>query len=247
MKKPKTPKKSPTKAKRRLPFPTTDDQVAKVSSIAEAMKKAGLDHDLIADASRVARIDQGVYDLLALWREAEGHPNLQKQVVAILDDLRASLADHGVPSAPAGPLVAEVPIDLLRRLRTTLLATPHKDEARALQRTSDLALLSKAIEAAKTRDPSLAQIRKALGLISEATLSQIAPHVADLKADLLRLHREKIGLIDRLAELHAMTAEATGCLRVHSPEETADCIADAIRFERAESLGSINEAQGRKP
>jgi hypothetical protein len=50
-----------------IPFKTTPKQVMKLASIIVEMGGAGLDRNFIVAAFELARSDQGVYDLMALW------------------------------------------------------------------------------------------------------------------------------------------------------------------------------------
>lgn len=62
-----------------------------------AMKKGGLDAEFIAEAFDRARSDQGVFDLIALWSEAE----TKKEKGEIVADIRDVLDDYA--EAPKSP------------------------------------------------------------------------------------------------------------------------------------------------
>jgi hypothetical protein len=79
-----------------IPFKTTSDQVLKLASIVVAMDKAGLDKDFIVAADTLARSDQGVYDLMAMWVDAD--PAEQDEIVADIQDSIDDYAD--APSEP---------------------------------------------------------------------------------------------------------------------------------------------------
>lgn len=81
-----------------IPFKTTPDQVMKLASIMVEMQNAGLDQQLIVDASELARTDQGVYDLMALWRDTSDAAE-RDEIVA---DLQESIDDY--QEAPPTPL-----------------------------------------------------------------------------------------------------------------------------------------------
>lgn len=81
-----------------IPFRTTPDQILNLASIMVGMERAGLDRDFIVKASELARSDQGVYDLMALWAEAENEPGEREQIVA---DIQASVDDY--EAAPQTP------------------------------------------------------------------------------------------------------------------------------------------------
>jgi hypothetical protein len=80
-----------------IPFKTTPQQITKLASITAEMERVGLTRELIVAASELARTDQGVYDLMALWMDADGDPAEREEIVA---DLRASIDDHRGVSAP---------------------------------------------------------------------------------------------------------------------------------------------------
>jgi len=81
-----------------IPFKTTPEQVMNLATIMVEMGRAGLDQDYIVAASELARIDQGVYDLMALWIEAENDPEERNEIVA---DLQESIDEYReAPSTP---------------------------------------------------------------------------------------------------------------------------------------------------
>jgi hypothetical protein len=79
-----------------IPFKTTSDQVLKLASIVVAMDKAGIDKDFIVAADALARSDQGVYDLMAMWEDAD--PAEQDEIIADIQDSIDDYAD--APSEP---------------------------------------------------------------------------------------------------------------------------------------------------
>ena len=82
-----------------IPFHTTPEQVMNLATIMVAMGNAGLAQDFIVQASELARTDQGVYDLMAMWLAANGDVEEQAETVA---DLQESLDDY--KDAPSEPL-----------------------------------------------------------------------------------------------------------------------------------------------
>lgn len=52
-----------------MPFQTTNDEILKLAHIVVAMEKEGLEKGFIVAAYTHARTDQGMYDLMALWKE----------------------------------------------------------------------------------------------------------------------------------------------------------------------------------
>ena len=61
----------------------------KLAQIVVEMQKARLDPSFIDCVAELARLDQGVFDLMALWREAEAGERAE-----ILADLQESLDDY---------------------------------------------------------------------------------------------------------------------------------------------------------
>lgn len=82
-----------------IPFHTTPEQVMNLATIMVAMRNAGLAQDFIVQASELARTDQGVYDLMAMWLAAKGDVDEQREIIA---DLQESLDDY--KDAPSEPL-----------------------------------------------------------------------------------------------------------------------------------------------
>jgi DNA-binding phage protein len=81
-----------------LPFGTTPDQVLELAGIVVAMQAAGVDKAFIAAAHELARVDQGVFDLMALWRDASDDAE-RDEIVA---DIQESISDY--EDAPAKPV-----------------------------------------------------------------------------------------------------------------------------------------------
>ena len=78
-------------------FRTTPKQVMKLASIMVEMEGAGLERDFIVAASELARSDQGVYDLMALWRGAT-----KSEKDELIADIQDSIDDYA--DAPAAPV-----------------------------------------------------------------------------------------------------------------------------------------------
>ena len=92
-----------------LPFQTTPDQVVRLAEITVSMAAAGLDRRFVASISDLARTDQGVFDLLAMWADAEGDDDERHEILA---DLQESLDDY--EDAPSQPLQKPyIPFDAL--------------------------------------------------------------------------------------------------------------------------------------
>lgn len=80
-----------------IPFKTTPEQVMALASIMVEMGAAGLDQEFIVTASELARTDQGVFDLMALWKGS--NPEERDEIVA---DIQESVDDY--QDAPQSPV-----------------------------------------------------------------------------------------------------------------------------------------------
>lgn len=76
-----------------IPFKTTPDQTLNLASIMVEMKNAELNNEFIVKASDLARIDQGIYDLMALWLVATKEPSERDEIVADIQDSIDDYAD----------------------------------------------------------------------------------------------------------------------------------------------------------
>jgi hypothetical protein len=81
------------------PFTTTTEQKLKLAGFVVEMMQTDLDHEFIAEASELARTDQGVYDLFELWMETKDDPAERDQIIA---DIQDALDDYR--DAPMQPL-----------------------------------------------------------------------------------------------------------------------------------------------
>lgn len=54
----------------KLPFPTEQSQVEKIGPIAEKMTSEGLSEEFVKDTSDIARVDQGMFELMEMWSDA---------------------------------------------------------------------------------------------------------------------------------------------------------------------------------
>lgn len=82
-----------------IPFKTTPEQVLNLASIMVDMRAEGLDDAFIVKASELARVDQGVYDLMSLWSEAAEDPAERDEIVA---EIQESIDDYA--DAPLEPV-----------------------------------------------------------------------------------------------------------------------------------------------
>jgi Helix-turn-helix len=81
-----------------IPFRTTPDQVIAMAAIVTMLSQAGVDTTFIAAAAELAREDQGVFDLMALWRDTSD-PTERDEILA---DIQESISDY--EDAPPKPL-----------------------------------------------------------------------------------------------------------------------------------------------
>jgi DNA-binding phage protein len=81
-----------------IPFKTTPDQILKLAAIVVEMDKMGLEKTFIVGADELARSDQGVYDLMALWMGSSDTIERDE----IIADIQDSLDDYA--DAPAEPV-----------------------------------------------------------------------------------------------------------------------------------------------
>ncbi len=82
-----------------IPFKTTTDQALNLAAITVEMMNAGLDREFIAKASELARVDQGIYDLMALWFGSAADVEERDEIVA---DIQESIDDY--TDAPQEPV-----------------------------------------------------------------------------------------------------------------------------------------------
>jgi len=82
-----------------IPFKTSPEQVMRLASIMMEMEKSHLDQRFIVAASELARTDQGVFDLMALWLENASNAEEQAEIIA---DIQDSIDDY--QDAPKEPL-----------------------------------------------------------------------------------------------------------------------------------------------
>jgi hypothetical protein len=153
-----------------LPFGTTPDQLLELGAIVLELRAAGFAESFVTAADELARIDQGVFDLLALWRDARDAAERDE----IIGEVWESLADY--EEAPARPLqkplirfesladVAKAVADYKQRLR---LLIDQRGGVAALAQQSGIpeAALSRMLcSAALPRRTTIYRMAIALGL-----------------------------------------------------------------------------------
>jgi DNA-binding phage protein len=72
-----------------IPFKTSNEQIIKLAQIVVDMTTAGVDHNFVAQMSELGRVDQGIYDLAAMWLGAADTAERDE----ILADLQDSIDD----------------------------------------------------------------------------------------------------------------------------------------------------------
>jgi len=80
-----------------IPYRTTPEQVLKLARIVVEMQNAGLANEFIAGCHELARVDQGVFELMELWSEA-GPGEERDDTEADLQDLIDEAED--LPARP---------------------------------------------------------------------------------------------------------------------------------------------------
>jgi hypothetical protein len=73
-----------------IPFKTTPEQILNLTHIVNEMSKSGLDSKFIMAANTLACVDQGVYDLMALWYN-EPDVDEREEIIA---DIQCSISDY---------------------------------------------------------------------------------------------------------------------------------------------------------
>jgi transcriptional regulator with XRE-family HTH domain len=148
-----------------IPFQTTPDQLIELASHVTAMKKAGLDAAFIAEAFDLARVDQGVFDLMALWSEVDS----KKERDEIVADIRDVLDDY--LEAPRSPEHKPyIPFDELNGVASSI--QDHKKRLRALiDRNGGV---SEVARRSGIPQPSLSRMLKSGSMPRRTTLYRIA-------------------------------------------------------------------------
>lgn len=147
-----------------IPFKTTDEQVLMLASFMVAMKEARLDPSFIVRASELARFDQGVFDLMALWLAADEAGRAE-----IVADLQDSLDDY--EDAPRAPTEKPyLPYERLEEVATRVVA--EKARLRALiDRHGGVSAVA---ARAGIPQPSLSRMLNSASIPRRSTLYKIA-------------------------------------------------------------------------
>ncbi len=70
----------------KIPFKTTHKQIMNLGLIMAQMRKVGIDSDFVMKISDLAKVDQGIYDLMALWLAAKNDPDERDQIMLDLKE-----------------------------------------------------------------------------------------------------------------------------------------------------------------
>ena len=81
-------------------FRTTDEQFVEASAVFVAMRESGLAVSFIRPVGELARHDQGIFELVMLWRDAHASGDIEERD-AVVVDLQAHLDE--AEEAPAAP------------------------------------------------------------------------------------------------------------------------------------------------
>lgn len=148
-----------------IPFPTAPEEVAQLKGIATQMVKAGLDFDWVVAVERLAKADQGVFDLMKLWQDA-GEKEARTQLVADLQDALDDYAD--APSEPTQR--PKIPFDDLDAVTKKILAEKRKLRD-LIDRHGGVSAVAKK---SGIPQPSLSRLLKSASMPRRSTLYRIA-------------------------------------------------------------------------
>lgn len=148
-----------------IPFPTTLDEIAKIKGIATEMVRANLDFDWVVAVERLAKADQGVFDLMKLWQHAED----KEAKAQIVSDLQDSLDDYA--DAPSEPTQRpKIPFDDLEAVTRHVLAEKRKLRD-LIDRHGGVSAVAKK---SGIPQPSLSRLLKSASMPRRSTLYKIA-------------------------------------------------------------------------
>jgi len=149
-----------------IPFKTTPEQVLKLASITVEMVNAGLAHRFIFEASELARVDQGVYDLMALWLVVADDDAERDEIVA---DIQESIDDYR--DAPTQPQEKPyIGYDKLDDVATRVVA----EKAKLRQLIDRHGGVSAVAQKSGIPQPSLSRMLNSASIPRRSTLYKIA-------------------------------------------------------------------------
>lgn len=83
-----------------IPFKTTPAQLNNVDQIAADMKRCGVDPDFVKLVSGLAKVDQGVYDLMVMWLEEDDREEITKDLQDSLNDYSKGSVNFRIEHSP---------------------------------------------------------------------------------------------------------------------------------------------------
>lgn len=147
------------------PFQTTDEQRMNVAQYAVEMGKSGLPVHFVASVMELATEEQGAYELLELWHEADSKSE-RDEIVADLQDAVDEFAD-----APGAPRVKpRIDFDGLDNVIKDVLM--HKQRLRNL--IEKHGGVSAVARKAGIPQPSLSRMLRSASMPRRSTLYRIA-------------------------------------------------------------------------
>jgi DNA-binding phage protein len=161
-----------------LPFSTTPKQIQALPAIVRAMEHAGLHPNFIRDASELARVCEGTFDLMLLWSELEAHPAERDEVIA---DIQDSIDD--VRDAPPVPVHIELlRLDQLDEVLASVVAGKAKLRALIDQHGG----VSTVAQQTEIPEPSLNRMLNSGAMARRSTLLRIADALRLSEADVVQ-------------------------------------------------------------
>lgn len=147
-----------------IPFETTPDQVLELASIIKAMGNAELERSFIVAAFDLARVDQGVFDLMKLWFDASSEARDD-----IIADIQDSIDDYA--DAPPAPVQKPyIPFDQLDGIARDVTSF----KARLRRIVEQHGGVSAVARKAGIPQPSLSRMLNSASMPRRATLYKIA-------------------------------------------------------------------------
>jgi hypothetical protein len=148
-----------------IPFPTAPEEVAQIKGIAAEMVRADIDFDWVAAVAKVARADQGAFDLMKLWQQ-EDDKRSRAEIVA---DLQETLDDYA--DAPPEPLQKpKIPFDHFDRVVKDVLAEKRRLKE-LVERHGGVSAVAKK---SGIPQPSLSRMLNSASMPRKSTLYKIA-------------------------------------------------------------------------
>lgn len=158
-------------------FKTTDEQVVQLAAIATRMKTAGLTDHFIAQSLEIGRLDQGVFDLMALWDEATTVEDRDETVADIQESIDDFEDRHGGDSTKKPYVRFKDFDDITSRIRE------HKQKLRIL--IENHGGVSEVARKSGIPQPSLSRLLNSTSMPRRSTLHRIANALNLSEADVV--------------------------------------------------------------